>query len=285
MKNSKKLPKTKKRARGKRVKVNPPPPTIPGLFHFAPQFTGGYAAKMEPELDERYLQLRVNANPDVCDLAWILDVSQKISPSALDLLVLNNGTIMLAMTDEECETEFGERIDPAAREHQVFVMAQCCRVVLEMQRAIGSHLALLTDAKAASPERSQARKTLLNMFSKSLTLLHNGSLVHGRTTFVTQTRTDGSINKIPLTVAAIEVAQELATRFLKAPLKRQVISALEQKYKSDLVTSRDQKNEAKINWSDVYTQAGLENLPKKTSSKVKDPPYRQKIKFGNMHHW
>ncbi|MBN8422449.1 MAG: hypothetical protein J0L73_26275 [Verrucomicrobia bacterium] len=236
-----------------------PPPSIPGLFHFKWQINGSYAAELEPELHQRLVELRTNAKLDDQDLAWALDISSKIPSQGLDYLVNKNAWLMLAMSDDDCENEFGKRVDPESRGSQMSVMAQCCRVVLEMQRTIGSPLTLLMDETKTNSQRDAASKLVMSKFRKSLSIIQNQRTAHKKATHVTRTRPDGSTFMIPLTVAAIEVAQDLATGIL--PFKIEVQRTLEEKYKSDLVTIRDQSNRATINWSDVFERAGLKRLP------------------------
>lgn len=261
MKNSKKLTKIEKSAQKHAGNALPPPPTIPGLFHFTWQIDGNYAAELEPELHQRLVELRTNANLEDQDLAWALDISSKIPFQGLDYLVNKNAWIMLAMSDEDCENEFGKRVDPESRDSQMSIMAQCCRVVLEMQRTIGSSLKLLMDETKTNSQRDSASKLVMSKFRKSLSLIQNQRTAHKKAIHVTRPLPDGSTVMIPLTVAAIEVAQELATGILKAPFKIDVQRTLEEKYKSDLITSRDQSNRAPINWSDVFERAGLKGLP------------------------
>lgn len=262
MKKSKKLPRNKTSEKHQAVGMEcDPPPTIPGLFHFVPKLTGGYVAEMEPELYQRYFELRTNAKVEHERLAWALDISSKISPQGLDYLVKKNGWLLLAVSEEECEIEYGVRVNPESRTNQLSVMVQCCQVVLELQRTIGESLKPLLDVRSTCSQQDKAAKLLLAKFRKYLSVLQYQAASHQGGTHVTHPLADGSTIKIPLTVAAIQVAIELATKQLKAPFKHEVSKTLEDRCRSDLIESRDKENLSPINWPDVFKQAGLKGLP------------------------
>ena len=262
MKKSKKLPSNKTSEKHQAVGMEcDPPPTIPGLFHFAPQFTGGYVAEMEPELSERHFELLNNAKVEHQRLAWALDISSKISPQGLDYLVKKNGWMLLEASEEECESEYGVRMHSQTRTGHFSNMVQCCQVVLELQQTIGKDLKPLLSSESTLSQRSAAAKRLLAKFRKSLSLLEFQTASHQSGLHVTHIQADGSAIKIPLAVVAIQVATDLATKQLKAPFKHEVRKTLEDRYRSDLIESRDKENLNPINWSDVFERAGLSGLP------------------------
>jgi hypothetical protein len=234
---------------------NVQPATVPGLFRFEPHFLGGYTANMEPALLQRYEELRSTYKPLALDLAWALDMVSKIRYQDLDYLVLKNGYMMLKLPDDECEAEYGERIDPDSRSHQISVMARCCDIVLTLQQAIGTGVSGLVDKKSNSRQRDVILKSHSKLFHSALECLHRPQRIHEGGVYINVKHPNGLIEKVSIYLRAIQVALELATSLQQSPTKAELREALKKEDK------QLRKKKPKNFWTKVYRKAGLSGLP------------------------
>ncbi len=241
----------------------PPTLSVPNLFHFVWKPSGRYEAEMETALYNRYGELCGNAATSDYGLSWALDIASKIPPTALDYLVEKRGYIMLSMTDEACEAEFGRAPGRESRIGQISIMHQCCTIVLAIQRSIGSDL---TDLMSKDAKRMvDARRRLMRKFNVLLSLLEGKRKHHKGATPVKVKRMRKFWGKPPLpapeeyeedmvlAARAIEVAQDLTTELRRLPNKKEV--------EDRMVELHDELKRIKVNWSQCFKHAGLAKLP------------------------
>lgn len=254
---------------------NESPKDVPGLFRFVQEFGGNkYKAYMQPELAKKYDELNLNAEARDLNLSNALDISLRISPESLERLVRHNRHILLAMSDEECLVEFNESLSPESKEGLLFMMHQCCKVVLNIQQSLGKELSILMQKSLLPPNmggenelshlsESEAVRILKHRFATSLEILSNSRKTPQRPLFVSIEYAEGKKDKVLLTVRAIDVALELANELQRCPIKKELSDELEARHHQELVVERDKKNLSPVNWSDQFEQAGLKNLPVK----------------------
>jgi hypothetical protein len=241
----------------------PPTLSVPNLFHFVWKPSGRYEAEMETALYNRHGELCGNAATSDYDLSWALDIASKISPTALDYLVEKRGYVMLSMTDEACVAEFGKAPSSESRIGQISTMHQCCKIVLAIQRSLGSDLTdlMIKDAKG----KLDARRRLMKKFNVLLSLLEGKRKHHKGATTVRVKRVRKFFIDAPLPVTeeyeedvvlaarAIEVTQDLTTELRRLPNKKEV--------QDTMVKLHDELKTTIVNWSQCFKQAGLTKLP------------------------
>jgi hypothetical protein len=252
---------------------NGPPKDVPGLFRFVQEFGGRkYKAFMQPELSKKYDELKFNAEARELNLSNALDISLRISPESLERLVQYNRHILLAMSDEDCMEEFGESLSSESKEGLLFMMHQCCKVVLNIQQALGKELSVLMQKSFISSNmdgenessrlnESEALKILTKRFATSLEILSNSRKTPQKPLHVSLEYDDGKKEKSLLTLRAIDVALELANQLQRCPFKKELSDELETRHHQELIVERDKKNLSPVNWSEQFEQAGLKNLP------------------------
>lgn len=234
--------------------------TAPELFVFIREFGKlGHRAELGPELLKRRDELLYNAKYIDSELARALDMCSKISHDALDNLVTKRLWLLLAMPDEDCESEFGEHLTWDTKASLVGIMSYCCEVVLQIQKSLGAPLQQLLDKD--DPKRAET--ILSKQFLKALSILAHKTSPSQKVLSVTKKDSQ----KVSLALAAIEVAQDLATQLFRAPTRLEVQSRLEELYRDELITIRDQGNRSHINWSELFASAGLKSLPTQQQSK------------------
>jgi hypothetical protein len=243
---------------------NHPPADVQGLFRFEWCVSGKFEARLQPELAQRYQELRAHAKSQDFDLAWALDISSKITKKGVDNWANGDGSLLMSMSDEEYLSEYGEHTPKVLSERRITnipyfrdglttTAKQCCQVVFELQRSIGPELKKLMESGAEVASKKDALRSLKKRFSKALSLLHEGKKPHGKSLMVEVTLSDNKIERIPLAARAIEVALDLATQHLKLPAKKDVEIALEAQY--------PELTKLSLNWSSIHKQAGLSGLP------------------------
>ena len=277
------------------------PATIPGLFSFRRNFNGGFDVELEPELWQKRADLMTKSDIQEQELAWALEGASSIDTKRLEYLVEENGYALFRMSDDDLEAALIEGglkdAEPNVnsvlemKSHKnLFVMAQCCRYILTIQRSIGNEIRRLTDkitaqeeleaaerevaereaavraaaeriaAERVAAERVTANLAVKHKFNKAMDFFNNQIGPHLNARCVTLKKGELS-QRIPLTVAAIDSAQKLAGRTLCIPFRGDVKEDLEKQYKDELVTYRDKANRRAINWSEVFSYAGLQKLP------------------------
>ncbi len=253
--------------------MNEPPKNVPGIFYFVQEFGGEkYEAFMQPELAKKYDELKINAEARDLILSNALDISLRISPEALERLVSFNRHILLLMSHEDSLEEFGESLSLESKEGLIFMMQECCKVVLNFQKALGHELSALiqkpsTNANADGENKSpssidaKALKALEKRFTRALEILSKSRKPKRHPLAVMVELNDGKKERVLLTVRAIEVALELATRLQRCPSRKELIEELVTRHHQELISDRDKKNRSDINWSEQLEAAGLKKLP------------------------
>jgi len=255
-----------------------PPQDVPGLFRFVQEFGGSkYNVQMQPELSQRYEELKSNAKIEVLELSEALEMSLSIRRKPLEQIAKFNGHMPLTMSDQDCIAEFGQSLSANKREDLLFIMAQCCKVVLNIQKAIGQDLNMLKkvyqlrawqaqqEGQEEIPYSLEAGKKAFTKiqrnFNAALEILHDEREPSKSPLYVTVSLENDSTIKTPLPIRAIDVALELANNLQRCPLYQELITELQKRHKQELVTDRAKANKTEVNWSEQFEQAGLRGLP------------------------
>jgi hypothetical protein len=274
-----------------------PPKDIPGLITFEQKFGATtYEALMHTDLAKRYNELKANTEAKSFDLANALAHAPKIYRERLDDIIENNVHFSLMASEEYalderidlfdpemkkstgCQSESSDKrqkdksLAPERKQSQLCVMAQCCNVVLNIQKSIGQELAVLMQKPdlstndnisigKVSPEKEKARRILKQKFATALEIILMERTSDKSYLPVTVKLEDGRTEEIPLVIRAIDVALELANKMQRCPRRAELIAELESRHRQELIVERDKDNLSPVNWSDQLKQAGLQKLP------------------------
>ncbi|MBB5033751.1 hypothetical protein [Prosthecobacter vanneervenii] len=233
--------------------VNTAPQNVPGLFIFDLGFNGQYEARLHPDLQSKYDKLSLKAGVEVQMLSWALSLVPKISSSNLDLLIPQNLYRIFQLPDQESQEEFGNSIEPTARIELVNTMAECCRIVMQLQFTCGKELNELSAVKSLL-EKEESKEKLKKRFGSALKLFQLEKINHGNADTVKVTHKNGFSSHVTIPRRAIEVALELANQHLRAPSRLEVQTSMESQH--------DELKFNTFNWSVIFKKAGLTALAK-----------------------
>lgn len=240
------------------------PLNVPGLFRFVRSFSGSYVAEMDPKLSKKHSGCSTRS-PEV-SLVWALDMATQVEPEDLDNLVSKNGYMQFWGLDADEESESP---DPEfkSRFRQINVMAECCRIVLEIQRAIGTDLAVLLGKSSTEADRNAMVKRFAKTMRAATMHFQGTKGRHRGALYVTVKHANGIVERMSLFTRALQIALDLATSLQRAPVKFELRKELIRQYEH-------LEKKPKGFWAQLYRKAGLTGLKKGRS--WTEPPLKKR---------